>query len=740
MTVLVVVVGALVVPLPRDPGAALPTTYVNPPIDDATADPFVLDWGQRSYAYVAGEGLPAYVTGDLATWTAVGDVLPAERFGRWMAGGITAPAVAVFPDDPGGARFVLWFTATDDASGRRCIGVATAAAPTGPFDAADEPLLCPPGGARDPSPVPAAGGGPTQLVFRTDGGRPGIYAQRLGPDGLTPAPDPPTPLLLDDATTGRASRPAIVRTGDEALLLFTSTTAPDDDAPRSIGRARCTLAGAGAEVTGCTRVPGGRHWVVGDEVVESPGAPQVFGEATDRWLVYDAYEPGACATGRCTGERRMHVDKLCLEGMPAGGGRPTVPRTGAPGGGRQGLGRAAACRRDVGEGWVATWAAGIMPASSQFAAQEQGFADQTVRQMVHTSVGGEAVRVRLSNTFGTGPLHVGRATVGLATEPAGSAAAVQPRSQRPLTFGGSTTVVVPPGGDVVSDAVTLDVPPDHDLAVNVWYPEPTGPPSGHLVALETSYVGPGDLVDDPGPGFTGAGGTTTESAFFVSAVEVLVDDAQGTVVLLGDSLTDGAGSVPDAEQRWSDHVVDRLVADGPAGLGVVNVGIAGNPLLPDAHSTSPSALERFDHDVLAQVDVDTVIVLLGTNDLLGHLQIGPAVVDGLRQLVARAHAAGVRVVGVTVPPLAGSVGAATPAAIEQARTDVNARIRGDTAAGGLGYDAVVDMDAALRDPADPHRMHEDYAWFGGLHPNDVGHEAMAAAVDLAELVPASAGG
>jgi lysophospholipase L1-like esterase len=483
--------------------------------------------------------------------------------------------------------------------------------------------------------------------------------------------------------------------------------------------------------------------VVGNEDLASPGAPQVFGEAADRWIVYDAYEPGACTTGVCTGDRRMHVDKLCLDDDDdgAGVGPGAGLRTTAPSGGSQALARQATCRRDIEDGWVATWAVGIMPASSaQFEGLARGFADQTLRQVVHTSAGGEAARVRLSNAFGTRPLHVGRATVGIAAEPAGDTAAVDPASLRPLTFGGSAAMVVPPGGEVVSDAVPLDVPPDHDLAVSVWFPEPTGPPSGHLLALETSTVGPGDLVDDPGPGFTGTGTVTTQAAFFVGAVEVLVDEPRGTVVLLGDSLTDGAGVAPDAEERWSDHLVDRLVADGPAGFGLVNLGIAGNPLLPDARSTSPSGLERFDHDVLAQPDVIAVVVLLGTNDLLGHDGVGAALVDGLQRLVARAHAAGVRIVGVTIPPLAGPDDAAQPAAVERARTDVNARIRGDTVADDLGFDAVVDMDGALRDPADPTRVLAEYAWFGGLHPNAVGHAAMAEAIDLEHLVDAPVAG
>jgi lysophospholipase L1-like esterase len=749
VTALVVVVGAIVVPAAgrgsHDPGAAGPTTYANPAIDDATADPFVFTWGQRSYAYVDGgdrpshQNVPAYVSDDLATWDAVGDVLPDDGLASWRRTGpgdaVGSPALASFPDSSADARFVLYFTATDARSGHRCIGVATAGAPTGPFRSADAPLLCPPGGARDPSPVAGSGAGgaaiaPAQLVFRQDGPQAGLYGQQLGSDGLSVALSPSTPLRLDDAG-GPATRPAVLPVaGDRAVLLFSSPAAGPAAAARSIGWTRCPLTGsAEAPVVGaCSPPPGARPWIGGSDAVESPGAPQVFGGAGERWIAYDAFAPGACAPGTCTGPRRLHVDKLCV-------GDDGVPRTAAPSAAplALALARQPACRDDVPAGWAATWAAGLMPASAQFAGNAQGFADQTLRQVVHTSVGGEAVRVRLSNVYGTAPLAVGRATVAVAAEPAGSSGAVRGPTLRPLTFGGTAGVVVPAGGDVVSDAVTLAVPQDHDLAVSLWFPQPTGRPSAHLVALETSYVGRGDLTADPGPGFGGAGATTTTSSFFVSAVDVVAKDPLGTVVLLGDSLTDGAGGIVDGERRWSDIVVDRLAAEGGLRLGLVNVGIAGNTLLGNPRSTSPGALERLDRDVLAQADADTVVVLLGTNDLAGSGATGPELVAGLQQLIDRSHAAGVRVVGATVPPLAGPDDPPTPAPLEQARTTVNTRIR--PGPGALAFDAVVDMDAVLRDPADPTRIRARFSWFGGLHPNDAGHQAMADGVDLAVLLP-----
>jgi lysophospholipase L1-like esterase len=585
---------------------------------------------------------------------------------------------------------------------------------------AERPLVCPAGGAEDPSLVVDAGAAPGQLVFRQEGARAGVYVQALAPDGRSVGGGGPGRLLADGPAGERASRPSLaVVAPDRAVLLFTSTTV---GGARSIGWMSCAV--ASGRVTGCGPAPGARQWIVGDEHVADPGAPQVFGDDTGRWLAYDARPAGSCATGTCTGPRRMHVDKLCVDDRGA-------PRTPAPSTGRRPMARQPACRADVPDGWLATWATGLMRATPQFRPYDRGFDHQTLRQVVHTSIGGSAVRVRLSNADGTVPLHVGHATVGLPPGAAGTTARVVPATLRPLTFGGRAEVVVPPGGDVVSDALTLDVPQDHDLAVSLWFPGPTGPPTGHLTALETSYVGSGDRAADAGPGFAGA--PTTTASFFVGAVDVLARRPLGTVALLGDSLTDGVGALdPDGEHRWSDLVADRLDAFGPLRLGLVNVGIAGDTLLPDVGSGLPAGLDRLQRDVLAQTDVDTVVVLLGTNDLLGSHATGPALVDGLRRLIEQAHAARVRVVGATIPPLAGPADPPAPVPAEQARAEVNAHVR-PGAPGALAFDAVVDVDAALRDPADPTRVRARFAWFGGFHPNAAGHRAIADQVDLSVL-------
>jgi lysophospholipase L1-like esterase len=617
-----------------------------------------------------------------------------------------------------------------------------------------------------------------QLVYRQEGAQSGIYVQALGEDGQSVADAPPVALRLDQGHMP-AARPSLAFvpdddpepapvtdagdaiTGDDgergpldvatpagsAVLFFSSSAAVDPEegqTARSIGWAQCTV--AEGLVTSCVAMPGAPQWLSGSNAVDSPRSPQVFGEGADRWIAYDGLDAGSCAQRTCQGVRRMRIDRLCFD-------VDGEPRTTGPTGGRQIIEpRQERCRRDIAPGWVATWASGLMLASpDQFAPFNGGFDDQTFRQVIHTSIGGSAVRVRLSNTFSDQPLRIGNATVAIPMEADAAGSAVAPETITPLTFGGATSVVVPAGADILSDAIDLDIPEDHDLAISLFLPRPTGPPSGHLVALETSFVAPGDVAADPGPGFAGA--QTTTSSFYISAVDVIAERPVGSIVLLGDSVTDGAATLDvDGEGRWSDIVVDRVTRLGTLRMGVVNVGIAGNTLLPYDGALSPAAVERLDHDVLAQTDVSTVVVLMGINDLMGRRADGPELIAGMKELLDRSHAAGVRVVGCTIPPLTGPAGPGTDAEIESARLQINEAMRasqtppaqaaqatpGTASAAGadtpaLPFDAIVDFDEALRDPNEPGRMLEEYSWFGGLHPNAEGHQLMADSIDLTIL-------
>ncbi|MFF3887200.1 SGNH/GDSL hydrolase family protein [Streptomyces sp. NPDC001914] len=368
--------------------------------------------------------------------------------------------------------------------------------------------------------------------------------------------------------------------------------------------------------------------------------------------------------------------------------------------------------------WTGTWeaaASGTAPA----------LPGASIRSVVRTSVGGGAARVRLSNRLGTRPLRLGSVTLALQLpgEP-GSPRAVA-GSVRAVTFAGARSVTVPAGTDLVSDPVALRVPADAGLLVSVHTPVDSGPATYHRSALRTNFVAPGGdrTAQESGAAYT----TRVGSWYYVTGVDVLGASAAGSVVALGDSITDGTGSSFGADRRWPDRLAARL-RGLPAHRrpGVLNAGISGNRLLLDGRG--PSALARLDSDVLSRAGVRTVIVLEGVNDIKGTPeQTDPrALEDAYRLVVRRAHARGVRVVGATITPYGGH-GAYTPAR-ESVRQAVNTAIRTHRI-----FDAVVDLDAAVRDPARPNRILPAYDPGDHLHFNDAGMRALADAIDLRTL-------
>ena len=340
--------------------------------------------------------------------------------------------------------------------------------------------------------------------------------------------------------------------------------------------------------------------------------------------------------------------------------------------------------------WIGSW--GAAPSG-----QGRIFSNTDLRQTVRLGAGGDAVRLRLSNEFGDAALLVGAASAGGV----------------PVTFGGRPDCAVPAGAPVVSDPVPLAVPALAELEVVLRLPGRTPTSSWHAAAYRENR----------------AGSEVITSWHFLTGVAVRAPGA--AVVALGDSITEGAVTTMNANRRWPDRLASRL-----PGLGVVNAGIGGNRLLHDAVPGSArrghSALRRFDRDIAAVPGARWVVVLLGTNDLghPGHAaprsqEVSVAdLVAGHRQLVARAHALGLLAYGGTIPPFGGHPQFGTPAN-EAARLAVNDWIRT-----GGGYDAVVDADAALRDPAAPGRLRAAYDSGDGLHPNDAGMAALADAVPL----------
>jgi lysophospholipase L1-like esterase len=376
--------------------------------------------------------------------------------------------------------------------------------------------------------------------------------------------------------------------------------------------------------------------------------------------------------------------------------------------------------------WVASWAAPPMAADSALTGG-RSLENVTVRHVVHLSAGGRKVRVRLSNAFGADPLKISAARVALHDDEASTV----PGTDRVLRFGGKTTTTIPTGAVAVSDAVDLIVPTRGDLAVSVYVAGNTGPATFHESSDQRSFISePGD--------FTGAvsfpTAETTVSRFFLSVVEVLPLARVNVAVALGDSITEGFNSTIDANHRWPDFLSAR-VNTGVSRLAVVNQGIGCSRLLWDF--CGPNGSSRFDRDVLAVTGATHVIVALGLNDIglpvvaniPSQVVSADAVIAGLKQLVERAHAEGLTIVGATITPVGSSIfpGFFTPEN-EAKRQAVNLWIRTSHT-----FDGVVDFDKAVRDPADLTQLRPSYNSGDGVHPNDAGYQAMANAVDLSLL-------
>ena len=387
-------------------------------------------------------------------------------------------------------------------------------------------------------------------------------------------------------------------------------------------------------------------------------------------------------------------------------------------------------------GFIATWAASSQPVwGPDFFAPvgvPRSVRDQTIRQIGRASIGGERVRILVSNEYGKLPLDVGAAHIALA----GDGSSIVPGSDRKLTFSGKDSITIPPGAPALSDPVELKVPPLGSLAVSLYFPEITPTTTWHNDAKQTGYLAEGDAtgatdLKDP---------QKLPSRVFLS--EILVDaqpDARA-IVTFGNSITDGEGSTPDADHRWPDRLAERLVKAG-ADVAVVNEGISGARVLRDR--MGDNALARFDRDVLSQPHADTVVLMMGINDigwpdtiLVPKGEAAPSaedVIAGYEQLIARAHERHLRIIGATLTPFEDTFHG-TPLygyydeAKEAKREAVNNWIRTSGK-----FDGVIDFDAVTRDPADPKHIKAEYDHGDHLHPNDAGYVAMAGSIDLGLL-------
>lgn len=384
--------------------------------------------------------------------------------------------------------------------------------------------------------------------------------------------------------------------------------------------------------------------------------------------------------------------------------------------------------------WLASWQASPQPVwAADFlfpTLVPTTLQDQTFRQTARISLGGPRLRVRLSNAYGTHPLWIGAASV----------AAHTGATPQPLRFDGQPGVLIGPGQERLSDPLALATADRQALQVSIYVPQPVPQQTFHWDGRQTSWIAAGDqtLARELSEA------SSTTARLFLTGIEVEAAASTRSVVVIGDSITDGASASLDQDQRWTDHLAARLA---PRGVAVVNAGISGGRLLRDG--MGESALARFPRDVLELPGVVSVIVLIGINDIswpgtaFAREQPRPTLAElqaGYRALAGQAHRRGVRIVGATLPPFAGAL-PGTPLDDyyqpdkDALRQQLNAWLRTDGP-----FDAVIDLDATLRDPAAPSRMASAYDSGDHLHPGDAGNRAMAEAVDLDVLMGPSTHG
>lgn len=383
--------------------------------------------------------------------------------------------------------------------------------------------------------------------------------------------------------------------------------------------------------------------------------------------------------------------------------------------------------------WVASWATSPQATDPSPDDPLTNIANQTVRERVRLSVGGDRICIRLSNEYGTTPLLIGAVTVGVPVTPE----SVKPGSLQSVTFGGQKSVTIPAGAPILSDPVSFPVTPGAEISISIYFPQKVSTPTVHSLALKRAVISqPGDHTSAEQID----GGAKSDSSILINAVLLPSQPAQRLIVAFGDSITDGDQSTVDADRNWPSDLI-RHLEKTPQGskVAVVNEGIAGNRLLDDVLGTN--GLARFERDALAQPGVTHIVLLEGINDISfpgaklgGEYLADPSairtpenIIWAYRQLIARAHAHGVKIIGATILPCEG---AALPGYYSESKNTIRQTVNEWIRTSG-SFDGVIDFDAALRDPDHPSRLQPRFASPDHLHPNDVGYQAMADAINLA---------
>lgn len=364
--------------------------------------------------------------------------------------------------------------------------------------------------------------------------------------------------------------------------------------------------------------------------------------------------------------------------------------------------------------WVGTWLASPQLTEARYQPPAPGLSGSTLRQQVHLSIGGRQVRVRFSNTFGGSPITIASAHIARSL----GGGAIDPTSDRSLTFGGSAAVVIGAGEMAASDPLAYDVEPLADLAVSIHVSTAPAEVTGHPGSRTTSFLKAGDWV----AASELRDAVTVERWYVLTGIDVLTDAAAAALVVIGNSITDGRGSGTDENNRWPDNLARRLQNDvRTRHIAVLNAGIGGNAVLRGG--LGPTALSRLERDVFAQTGAAWLIVFEGVNDIGTATGVADELVAAYRDIISQAHAHGLRVYGGTILPFGGSF--YDNPEREAARQIVNRWIRT-----GGAFDAVIDFDAALRDPANPSRLLPEADSGDSLHPSEHGYRMMADVIDL----------